>query len=102
MNRLPLTLVLLMLLALGAGSAQCLARPASDHGPDQGRGKIVLAASGISLNQAIAMVEKRFKARVVRSDVRQEGDRKIYVLRLLDDSGNGQVVRVDASSGAIL
>jgi hypothetical protein len=38
----------------------------------------------------------------VRSDTRQEGDRKIYVLRLLDDSGNGQVVRVDASSGAIL
>ena len=68
----------------------------------ESRGEIVLAAGGISLNQAIAMVEKRYKARVVRSDVRQEGDRKIYVLRLLDDSGNGQVVRVDASSGAIL
>jgi uncharacterized membrane protein YkoI len=54
------------------------------------------------MNQAIAMVEKRFKARVVRSDVRQEGERRIYVLRLLDDSGNGKVVRVDASSGAIL
>lgn len=48
------------------------------------------------------MVERRFKARVVRSDVRQEGGRRIYVLRLLDDGGNAQVVRVDASSGAIL
>lgn len=65
-------------------------------------GNIVLAAGGISLNQAISMVERRFKARVVRSDVRQEGDRKIYVLRLLDDAGNAQVVRVDAASGAIL
>src|SRR5262245_42215692 len=71
----------------------------------QGRtvvGNIVLAQGGISLNQAISMVERRFKARVVRSDVRQEGDRKIYVLRLLDDAGNAQVVRVDAASGAIL
>ena len=102
MKRSPLTVVLLTLLALGAGSAQCLARPASGESHGEERGKIVLAANGISLNQAIAMVEKRFKARVVRSDVRQEGDRKVYVLRLLDDSGNGQVVRVDASSGAIL
>jgi uncharacterized membrane protein YkoI len=65
-------------------------------------GNIVLAQGGISLNQAISMVERRFKARVVRSDVRQEGDRKVYVLRLLDDAGNAQVVRVDAASGAIL
>src|SRR5262249_28886019 len=65
-------------------------------------GNIVLAAGGISLNEAISMVERRFKARVVRSDVRQEGDRKVYVLRLLDDAGNAQVVRVDAASGAIL
>ena len=66
------------------------------------RGDIVLAAGGISLNQAISMVERRYKARVVRSDMRQEGDRKIYVLRLLDDRATRQVVRVDASSGSIL
>ena len=65
-------------------------------------GNIVLATGGMSLNQAIAMVERRFRARVVRSDVRQEGNRTIYVLRLLDDAGNAQVVRVDAASGAIL
>ena len=65
-------------------------------------GNIVLAGGGISLNEAISMVERRFKERVVRSDVRQEGDRKVYVLRLLDDAGNAQVVRVDAASGAIL
>jgi uncharacterized membrane protein YkoI len=99
MPRLRLTLVLLGLLALNAGVAQS----ASAASPTRhGTGEIVLAAGGISLNQAISMVERRFKARVVRSDVRQEGDRKIYVLRLLDDSGNAQVVRVDASSGAIL
>ena len=73
-----------------------------NQGAGQGGGYIMLAGGGISLNQAISMVERRFKARVVRSDVRQEGDRKIYVLRLLDDSGNAQVVRVDAASGQIM
>ena len=96
MNRLRLTVFLPALLALSVSTAEC----ATHASPRQG--EIILAANGMSLNQAISMVEKRFRARVVRSDVRQEGDRKIYVLRLLDDRGNGQVVRVDASSGAIL
>ncbi len=90
MTRPRLILLLLTMLAFDVGTAECATQ------------NIVLAGGGISLNQAISMVEKRFRARVVRSDVRQEGDRKIYVLRLLDDAGNGQVVRVDASSGAIL
>jgi uncharacterized membrane protein YkoI len=91
--------LLITLLALAAGTAQSATRV--PFAP-QVMGQIVLAGGGVSMNQAIAMVEKRFKARVVRSDVRQEGERRIYVLRLLDDSGNGKVVRVDASSGAIL
>jgi uncharacterized membrane protein YkoI len=91
--------VLVSLLAVTCGHGVCAAA-APEGRPDPER--IILAQGGISLNQAIAMVERRYKARVVRSDVRQEGDRKIYVLRLLDDAGNAQVVRVDASSGAIL
>jgi uncharacterized membrane protein YkoI len=93
------TLAVLAALVLGVG----MAAPAT--AARDGKtvvGNIVLAGGGISLNQAISMVERRFKARVVRSDVRQEGDRKVYVLRLLDDAGNAQVVRVDAASGAIL
>jgi uncharacterized membrane protein YkoI len=99
MNRPRLTLLLLTLLALGVSTAEAATRTPP---PREVVGEIVLAAAGISLNQAIAMVERRFKARVVRSDVRQDGDRTVYVLRLLDDAGNGQVVRVDASTGAIL
>ena len=92
-------LAMLAALALSAGATH----PAGAAPPARTVvGDIVLAEGGISLNQAISMVERRFKARVVRSDVRQEGDRKIYVLRLLDDAGNAQVVRVDAASGAIL
>ncbi|HVY80656.1 MAG TPA: PepSY domain-containing protein [Steroidobacteraceae bacterium] len=91
-------LAILAALAVSAGTAAA----AADAPERTVVGNIVLAGGGMSLNQAIAMVERRFKARVVRSDVRQEGDRKIYVLRLLDDAGNAQVVRVDAASGAIL
>ena len=99
MPRLHLTITLLAVLTLGVGTASAAHRMPEARGE---AGTIVLAAGGVSLNQAISMVERRFKARVVRSDVRQDGDKKIYVLRLLDDSGNAQVVRVDASNGAIL
>jgi uncharacterized membrane protein YkoI len=95
--RSRLHVLLLAVLALVAGTATFADRAEAHEG-----GRIVLANGGIPLNHAISMVERRFKARVVRSDVRQEGDRKIYVLRLLDDRGNAQVVRVDAASGSIL
>jgi uncharacterized membrane protein YkoI len=73
------------------------------HGSRHG-GRIVLAQSGggMSLDQAVAMVEKRFKAKVVRTEVRQDGERKIYVLRLLNDESRVWSVRVDASTGSIL
>jgi len=89
-------LVLLVLAACSvkAGDHETTARP-----PDSGR--IVLADSGMSLDQAVSMVEKRFKARVVRTETRNEGDRKVYVLRLLNDAGRVWTVRVDAASGSV-
>jgi uncharacterized membrane protein YkoI len=38
----------------------------------------------------------------VRTEVRQDGERKIYVLRLLNDESRVWSVRVDASTGSIL
>ena len=89
----------LVVFALAACSAQAgdhetTTRPADDR-------RIVLAESGMSLDQAVSMVEKRFKARVVRTETRKEGDRKIYVLRLLNDAGRVWTVRVDAASGSV-
>jgi uncharacterized membrane protein YkoI len=63
---------------------------------------LVRASAGMSLDQAVSMVERRFKARVVRADARQEDGRTVYVLRLLNDSGRVWTVRVDASTGALL
>src|SRR5687767_13888469 len=93
----------LVLAALAAGWAQA----GEGHGPrPKGRnveesGRIILADAGISLDQAVSLVERRFKARVVRTEVRNEGDRKVYVLRLLNDAGRVWTVRVDATTGSI-
>ena len=90
---------LLMLLALAACSVHAGDHDGKPAAPDGGR--IVIAASGMSLDQAVSMVEKRFKARVVRTETRTEGDRKVYVLRLLNEAGRVWTVRVDAASGSV-
>jgi uncharacterized membrane protein YkoI len=88
----------LVLAAVAAGWAQA----GEGHGPPRKEsGKIVVADAGISLDQAVSLVERRFKARVVRTEVRNEGDRKVYVLRLLNDAGRVWTVRVDAATGSI-
>ena len=87
----------LLLLALAACSVH-----AGDHeATGTGDGRIVVADSGMSLDQAVSMVEKRFKARVVRTETRNEGNRKVYVLRLLNEAGRVWTVRVDAASGSV-
>ncbi|MFI4913693.1 MAG: PepSY domain-containing protein [Steroidobacterales bacterium] len=71
------------------------------------QGAVVLAQSGggsreISREQAVALVQQRFNARVVRVDVLDSNGRRVYVLRLLSDGGSKvQTVRVDAATGSI-
>jgi uncharacterized membrane protein YkoI len=91
----------LALLVVAAACAQAGERGEPHRGAEGGHGRIVLADSGISLDQAVSMVEKRYKARVVRTETRNEGNRKIYVLRLLNDAGRVWTVRVDAASGSV-
>jgi hypothetical protein len=66
--------------------------------------EIILAAAGrMSLDDAIAMVERRFNARVVRAETRERKGRVVYKLRLLaEDTGRVWTVEVDAESGALL
>jgi uncharacterized membrane protein YkoI len=65
-------------------------------------GRVALANSGMSMDQAVKMAEQRFKARVVRAETQHEGVRTIYILKLLNDEGHVWTVRVDATHGAIL
>jgi len=56
----------------------------------------------VSMDQAVRRAQRRFRARVVRAETENQGDRTIYVLRMLDGNGRVFAVRVDAASGAIL
>jgi uncharacterized membrane protein YkoI len=69
---------------------------------DANQPSIVVAAAGVSMDQAVKMAEQRFKARVVRAESQQDAGRTIYVLRMLNESGRVWTVRVDASNGAVL
>jgi uncharacterized membrane protein YkoI len=97
------SVIIAVALALSAGSLLGRAQPpppppvsrvAATHPP-------ALAAK-VSMDQAVRLVQHRFKARVVRAETQKQGDRTIYVLRILDDTGRVFAVRVDAASGAII
>lgn len=71
-----------------------VARVAVSHPPAE--------AAKVSMDQAVRLMQHRFKARVVRAETQTQGNRTIYVLRMLDDTGRVFAVRVDAASGAII
>jgi uncharacterized membrane protein YkoI len=64
--------------------------------------KVVAAAGGVSMDQAVKMAEQRYKARVVRAEAQRDGDHTVYVLKLLNEAGHVWTVRVDAANGGIL
>jgi uncharacterized membrane protein YkoI len=60
-----------------------------------------VTATAMSMDQAVKMVEQRFRARVVRAETESDTGHTVYVLRLLDDSGKVWTVRVDADNGSL-
>jgi uncharacterized membrane protein YkoI len=91
---------ILALLGLGVVTGVCLEARASVA--DRSQGRVVVATSSVSMDQAVKMAEQRFNARVVRAETQHEGDHTVYILRLLNDAGRVWTVRVDAANGAIL
>jgi hypothetical protein len=75
----------------GSASPQPQAMPAEVH-----------AEHELSREQAVALVQKRYGARVVRADMADRDGRHLYVFRLLSPGGKVWIVRVDARSGAEL
>jgi uncharacterized membrane protein YkoI len=71
------------------------------HAGDRGRRgpERSLAESAISLDEAVARAERRYKARAVRAEEKRHGDRVEYRIRLLGDDGRVFEVRVDAATG---
>lgn len=57
------------------------------------------AFAAVSLDQAIEMVQSRYRAKVIKADVANDGGKRIYLLRVLSPEGRVFAVRVDAESG---
>lgn len=57
-------------------------------------------AGGMSLDEAVAMVQARHKARVMRANTVDEGGKTVHYIRLMSADGSRVwTVRVDASTG---
>ncbi len=93
MNGWRAALLILWLPVVGARAA-----PAA---PVEPVGRTVATRAGLSMDQAVKMVEQRFHARVVKAEAQKDDGRTVYVLRLLNDSGKVWTVRVDASDGSV-
>ena len=78
----------------GSAGAQNLVDP---RGRDRGR-----ESGGMSMDEAVRMVESRYRARAVKADPVDSGGRRVYEIRLLNAEGRVWKVRVDAETGQVL
>ncbi len=58
------------------------------------------AAPELSRQQALQLVQSRYRARVVRTEQVEQSGRHVFVFRLLSADGKVWTVRIDAQSGA--
>lgn len=57
--------------------------------------------SGMSLDQAVEMAQRRYRAKAVRAETVRNGDKRVHRIRLLSTDGKVWNVSVDAESGAM-
>lgn len=100
MNRIIAALLAVALSAsatnLAWGRGRALQEPAS-----RPAAPTAVTRAGVSLDEAVQMVQQRFNARVVRAETHSDGGRTVYHLRLMNSEGKVWTVRVDAQSGSI-
>lgn len=91
----------LLLAVLAAFPLSAAAAPGTTSVEAPVDGQSLAARRGLTLDQAVAMVERRFRAMVVRAGREESDGRVVYVLRLLSDQGRVWTVRVDAETGEV-
>ena len=55
----------------------------------------------MSLDQAVEMAQRRFRAKAVKAETVESGGKRVHQIRLLSAEGKVWTVRVDAESGAM-
>ena len=97
MNRtIALAVLCLFLVSAVFPAADALA---SGGHRSRGGGEHALAERALSLDEAVAQVERRYKARAVRAEENRNDDRVEYRIRLLAEDGRVFEVRIDAATG---
>jgi uncharacterized membrane protein YkoI len=97
MNRTnPLAALCLLLVTTAIPVGDALAS-GGHRGP--GSGERALAERALSLDEAVAQAERRYKARAVRAEEKHRDDRIEYRIRLLAEDGRVFEVRIDAATG---
>jgi uncharacterized membrane protein YkoI len=92
-SRLLASLLLLIQVAL-------FSQPAAAQNLVDPRGRDRAAqAGGMSLDEAVRMVESRYRARAVKAETVNNGGRRVHEIRLLNAEGRVWKVRVDAETG---
>ena len=95
--RIVITFLMLSMCVLAVRAAPGRAVTAPSQDP-----RTSVTATTMSMDQAVKMVEQRFRARVVKAETGSNAaGHTVYVLRLLDDSGKVWTVRVDADDGSV-
>ena len=72
----------------------------SPHGSRGGAAR-PMAEQGLTLDEAVARMERQYKARAVRAEQEQRDGRTVYRIRLLSSDGRVFDVTVDAATGAV-
>jgi uncharacterized membrane protein YkoI len=82
-----------------AGAAWPAAAARADGHRGRDGGERTVAERAVSLDDAVAQAERRYKARAVRAEEKRHGDRVEYRIRLLGEDGRVFEIRVDAATG---
>lgn len=88
----------LVLLSLSTAVPTAVAQELIDR---RQRNEHRIEPSGLSLDQAVEMAQRRYRAKAVRAETIRQGDRRVHQIRLLGSDGKVWNVRVDAESGAM-
>ena len=96
MSKLRLHLLVSVILFGGVLSARAATLPRTE----MRMAVSALESKSLSLDEAVAMVEAKYKARALRSNTVEEEGRKIHYIRLITaDRSRVFTVRIDAATG---
>jgi uncharacterized iron-regulated membrane protein len=87
-----------LLLLAAIGLALPVGAPGAQHWDPSG-GASRFDGQGLSLDEAVQRAQRRYKARAVKAAVAGDGERRVYVIRLMNDQGRVWTVHVDAQTG---